>query len=273
MVEQIEIEEFIGLMDSFPVIDVRSPGEYSQGHIPCAVNLPLFNDGERAIVGTIYKNSGREAAVLKGLELAGPKLAGFVKKAGQLVPRKRFLIHCWRGGMRSGQMAWLFDQAGFQPVLLAGGYKSYRRFIRESFSKAAEIIVIGGLTGSGKTDILNHLFMMGEQVLYLERSANHKGSVFGALGQEKQPTNEQFENDLHEQWRHFDFHQRIWIEDESRNIGNVIIPDPLFDRIISSPMIRIGLPVEARIYRIINEYAGFDPGLLKDSIMKISEKL
>jgi tRNA 2-selenouridine synthase len=131
MVEKINIEEFLTLSQNTPVADVRSPGEYEQGHIPSAVNLPLFDNEERAQVGTIYKKSGRDAAVLKGLELAGPKLAGLVKKMHRIAPRKEILIHCWRGGMRSEQMAWLFDQAGFRTWVLTGGYKSYRRFIRE----------------------------------------------------------------------------------------------------------------------------------------------
>jgi tRNA 2-selenouridine synthase len=273
MFEKVEIEAFLSRSEYTPVIDVRSPGEYDQGHIPGAVNLPLFDDKERAIVGTIYKNSGRDAAVLRGLEMAGPKLAGFVKKMVQIAPRKEILIHCWRGGMRSEQMAWLFDQAGFKTALLSGGYKSYRHYIRENFSQPVNCFIIGGMTGTGKTDILHQLSLKQEQVLDLEMIACHKGSVFGGLGQQIQPTNEQFENNIYSYWQNLDFNKHVWIEDESRAIGNVIIPDPLFQKICSSPMIKIEIPKEARVQRLVKEYSGFKEGSLKEAVTKISEKL
>jgi tRNA 2-selenouridine synthase len=273
MVEKIVTEEFMLLAESSPVIDVRSPDEYEQGHIPSSFNLPLFDDVERAIVGTIYKNSGRDAAVLKGLEFAGPKLAGFVKTVARMSPQKEILLHCWRGGMRSEQMAWLFDQAGFSVKLLNGGYKAYRHFIRESFRYNARVTIIGGLTGTGKTDILRELVILGEQVLDLEKIANHRGSVFGGLGQERQPTSEQFENNIYQVWKNFDPGRRIWMEDESRSIGNVFIPDPLYEKIISSAMINVEIPHSTRIGRIVMEYSGSDPDSLKDSFRKISEKL
>ena len=273
MVEKIEIEKFLSRSKKIPVIDVRSPGEYNQGHIPHAINLALFENEERAIVGTIYKNSGRDTAILKGLELAGPKLAGFVKKLYQIVPQKEILIHCWRGGMRSEQMAWLFDQAGFKSAVLTGGYKSYRRFIRGSFSKETNFIVLGGLTGSGKTDILHQLSVCGEQILDLEMIACHKGSVFGGIGQKIQPTNEQFENNIYSYWQNFDFKNRVWIEDESRAIGKVTIPDPLFQMICCSPMVKVEIQKEARIKRLVKEYSGFNKKFLKEAVTKISEKL
>lgn len=273
MVRTAECEEFIRFAEEYPVIDVRSPGEFDQGHIPFAVNLPLFDDQERAAVGTIYKNSGREAALLRGLEFAGPKLAGFVKKMNQLAPGKEILIHCWRGGMRSEQMAWLFDQAGFKVCLLAGGYKAYRRYIREKLSANARCIILGGMTGSGKTEMLDNIALAGEQVLELEKIAFHKGSVFGGIGQPRQPTNEQFENNIFGHWQKFDLYKPIWIEDESRAIGTVTIPDPLFEKIRKSPMIRMELPREARIIRLVKEYGVFPVEVLKEAVLKISEKL
>jgi len=273
MVARVTIEEFLARSGSIMLIDVRSPGEFNQGHIPGAINLPLFDDEERAMVGTLYKNSGREAAVLKGLELAGPKLAGFVKRMHQFAPQREILIHCWRGGMRSEHMGWLLDQAGFKVTFLTGGYKSYRKFIRESFSVHSRIIILGGLTGSSKTDILHQLEMLGEQVLDLEKIACHKGSVFGALGQNPQPTNEQFENNIYVQWQKFDFSRTIWIEDESRSIGSVFIPDPLFEEMSRAPMIRVGMDEQFRIQRLVKEYEGFEKGLLREAVNKISEKL
>ena len=273
MVEKIDIEKFMVRSKDIPVIDVRSPGEFIQGHIPGVVNFPLFDNDERAIVGTIYQKSGRDAAVLKGLELAGPKMAGFVKNMYHLAPQREILVHCWRGGMRSEHMAWLFDQCGFTTSVLTGGYKTYRRYIRESFSVKANIIVLGGLTGSSKTDILHQLAHMGEQVLDLEMIACHKGSVFGALGQEVQPTNEQFENNIYNCWGNFDFNKPVWIEDESRAIGSVIIPDPLFNQMSRAPMIRVEIGKDNRIQRLVKEYAGFEKESLREAILKISEKL
>jgi tRNA 2-selenouridine synthase len=273
MIKRVEAAEFILLAKEVPVVDVRSPGEFMQGHIPGAFNLPLFDDSERAVVGTIYKNSGPGDAVLKGLELAGPKLASFVKTLSAAVPGKDLLVHCWRGGMRSEQMAWLFGQAGFRPSLLSGGYKAYRKYIREDFSRHSRLIILGGMTGSGKTDILRALERAGEQVLDLEMTANHKGSVFGALGQSPQPTNEQFENDLAAIWQQFDFARPIWLEDESRMIGNVSLPDPLFERMIRSLMVVVEMPMELRINRLVTEYSQFGKPDLQESILKIAEKL
>jgi tRNA 2-selenouridine synthase len=273
MVEKIEIREFLSRSEHIPIIDVRSRGEYEQGHISHAINLPLFDNEERAIVGNIYKNSGRDAAVLKGLELAGPLMAGFIKKLYQLAPQKKVLVHCWRGGMRSEHMAWLFDQSGFNTAVLTGGYKSYRRFIRQSFLQEANIIVTGGLTGTGKTDILHQLQNLGEQVLDLEMLSCHKGSVFGALGQDPQPTNEQFENNIYQHWQAFDRQRRIWIEDESRSVGSVIIPEPLFCQMSKAPMIMIETSKDERIRRLVNEYGIYENELLRQALLKISEKL
>lgn len=273
MIERIEPEEFLHRTNNLPVLDVRSPKEFLQGHIPGAGNLPLFNDEERAIVGTIYNNSGRYAAILKGLEFAGPKLAEYVKKLVRIAPKKEVLLHCWRGGMRSEQMALLFDQAGFKIAVLNGGYKGYRKFIRNDLSRKVQIIILGGLTGSGKTETLHALRDRGEQILDLEEIANHKGSVFGALGQEPQPTNEQFENNLYSRWEKFDFSTTIWVENESRMIGNITIPEPLFEQMAKAKVFILEVTREKRIRRLIEEYSQFEKEELKTGIMKIAEKL
>ncbi len=274
MIEQIEAEEFLTKAQHTLMIDVRSPKEYGQGHIPGSANIPLFNDDERAIIGILYKNSGREAAVLKGLDLVGPKMADFVNKLHALIKEKDVLVHCWRGGMRSENMAWLFSQAGYQVSVLNGGYKAYRSYIRFCFSQPAKIFVLGGFTGSGKTVVLHALESQHEQFLDLEKIACHKGSVFGAFGQKPQPTNEQFENDLYKVWSQFDLTKPTWIEDESRAIGNVNIPDSLFDQ-ISNPalIIQIECSREMRVNRLVNEYAQFNKEELRDALHKISEKL
>ena len=274
MIDRIEAEEFIAMARYTTVIDVRSPKEYAQGHIPESVNIPLFNDEERAIIGTLYKNSGREAAVLKGLDLVGPQMADFVKKLHSLTTEKEVLVHCWRGGMRSENMAWLFSQAGHQVSILNGGYKAYRKYIRLSFSKPPKIFILGGLTGSGKTDVLHALGDHHEQFLDLEKIACHKGSVFGALGQQPQPTNEQFENELYTVWSQFDFTRPIWIEDESRAIGCVSIPDTLFQQICHPTlMIQIECSREMRVKRLVKEYSQFQKEDLRGALYKIQDKL
>jgi tRNA 2-selenouridine synthase len=273
MTKKIEAKDFLSASKTRPVVDVRSPAEYLQGHIPGAVNIPLFDDRERAIIGTLYKNSGREASVLKGLKLAGPKLHTFVKRLNAITDQKEILVHCWRGGLRSESMTWLFEQAGFSVSLLAGGYKAYRKFIRDSFSRPVKIVVLGGLTGSGKTRILQLLAKKDQQVLDLERLAFHRGSVFGGLGQPHQPTNEQFENAIYSEWEKFDPGKHLWIEDESRIIGRVSIPDPLFDQMRRAPMIMVELDREERIRRLVSEYSVIGKQELDEAILKISEKL
>jgi len=273
MINHIPAGEFILRAGAFPIIDVRSEKEYLQGHIPGAFNLPLFNNEERAVVGTLYKNSGREASVLKGLELAGPKLADFVKQLHKITDQKKILVHCWRGGLRSESMAWLFQVAGYEVSVLECGYKTYRRFIRERLSQPANIIVLGGLTGSGKSELLHQLGQKGKQVLDLEALACHKGSVFGGLGQSCQPTNEQFENDIFAAWEKLNPSSPIWIEDESRMIGNVSIPDPLFEQMSRAVMIKVETAREQRIRRLVDEYSKVEKQDLQRAILKISEKL
>ena len=273
MVQSLPIEKFLPMTDTLPLVDVRSPAEFAQGHIPGAMNIPLFSNDERAIVGIGYKKGGKEHAVQLGLEIVGPKLAGFVKQAKRLSPKKEILVHCWRGGMRSGSMAWLFETAGLKATTLEGGYKAYRRYIRQQFSRPVKMVVLGGYTGSGKTDILKVLEKQGEQFLDIEGIAHHKGSVFGPLGQEPQPTNEQFENNLADAWRKFDFEKRLWVEDESRQLGKCVLPDPLFFQLRKAPLIKIIVPKPEREKRLVKEYGGFKKEELTEQLVKIRERL
>jgi tRNA 2-selenouridine synthase len=256
------------------IIDVRTPAEFENGHIPDAVNLPLFSNEERAVVGTIYKQHSKDDAVEKGLEFVGPKMAGFVKQAKILAGRKPLFIHCWRGGMRSASMAWLMETAGLKCYLLEGGYKAYRAAFGQLLADNQwNFTVLSGSTGCGKTSILKQLAGMGEQVLDLEGLAHHKGSAFGALGQTPQPTNEQFENDIHQAFIGFDPSRRIWVEGESRTIGTNFIPQLLFPIIESSTVVEITLPLEQRLNRLVAEYALFEPIKLIESFLKIKKRL
>jgi tRNA 2-selenouridine synthase len=269
----IQAEEFLEKAAIIPILDVRSPAEFAQGHIPGAVNLPLFTDEERAKVGIRYKNSGREFAVKLGLKIAGPKLPWYADEALRMASGHKALVHCWRGGMRSESIAWLLHMAGFEVQLLEGGYKSYRKYIRSKIASPAKLILVGGLTGSGKSAILKQLALSGEQVLNLETLASHKGSVFGGLGQPVQPTTEQFENNIFPIWKSFDLNKPIWIEDESRAIGSVNIPEDLFKAMMQSPVAVVELPIELRIQRLVAEYADMPAEGLAASIIRIRESL
>ncbi|WP_167616595.1 tRNA 2-selenouridine(34) synthase MnmH [Maribellus sediminis] len=269
----LSIEELLPLTDSLPLIDVRSPAEYELAHIPGAVNIPIFNNDERRDVGIKYKVGGKENAVLLGLDFVGPKMSDFVRQAKRIARNKKVMVHCWRGGMRSASMAWLFETAGLEVFVLKGGYKAYRQYIREQFSRPVKMVVLGGYTGSGKTDILQELKEQGEQFLDIEGLANHRGSAFGPLGQNPQPSNEQFENDLADAWRKFDFSKPVWVEDESRQLGQCGIPDPLFQQLRSAPLIKIIISKKLRINRLVKEYGGFEKEALRLKVESIKKRL
>ncbi len=274
MPQKLLLNEFLSQSINGLIVDVRTPSEFESGHIPGAVNLPLFSNEERAVVGTIYKQHSKEEAIEKGLEFVGPKMAGFVKQAKILAGRKPLFIHCWRGGMRSASMAWLMETAGMKCNLLQGGYKAYRAGLEEILTGTNwQFTVLGGPTGSGKTSILAELEKLGEQVLDLEGLAHHKGSAFGALGQEPQPTNEQFENDIHEVMRRFSPNRRVWVEGESRTIGRNFIPQQLFPLLEAATVVEIEMPISPRLDRLVAEYAAFEPIKLIESFLKIKKRL
>ncbi len=237
-VTKITIEAFLLLAKNCPVLDVRSPREYTHAHIPGAISLPLFNDEERAKVGTTYKQQSRESAIKIGLDFFGPNMRGMVEKVEEIVsswqkkvgkeklskrkeqreisevPTEKFpiiyepdcplptcncvLLHCWRGGMRSAAVAWLLDLYGFKVYTLIDGYKSYRNWVLEQFAKKYNFKIIGGYTGTGKTLLLHAWAKENNCIVDLEGLANHKGSALGALGNPPQPTQEMFENLLAE---------------------------------------------------------------------------
>lgn len=272
-VNKLPAGEFLQLAARLPVIDVRSPGEFACGHIPGAVNIPLFDDSQRAEVGTIYRQEGNLKAVLRGIDLAAPGMSLRLKGALSLARDGRVLVHCWRGGMRSEAMAWLFSMGGITTSLLEGGYKSYRNFILEELAKPRKYILLGGLTGSGKTHILQRLASENHQVTDLEGIASHKGSAFGALGQPIQPSTEHFANLLYHSLGEMNPERHIWLEDESRNIGTVFMPDSFFGRMQESPVVALMMSIETRLPRLLEEYSAFPPELIKASVLKISRRL
>jgi tRNA 2-selenouridine synthase len=273
MITRLQAEAFLKQSHALTVLDVRSPSEFIQGHIPGAFSLPLFTDEERALVGIRYKNSGRDFAVKLGLQIVGPKLSWYAEEARRLAPARKVLVHCWRGGMRSESIAWLLQISGFEVQLLDGGYKAYRGYIRGQLALAAKMMVLGGLTGSGKSAVLKQLATKGHQVLDLETLANHKGSVFGGLGQPTQPNTEQFENNIYPVWEAFDLSKTIWVEDESRAIGSVNIPEVLFQTMMKSPIALMEVPFEIRVERLVAEYGGMPVDGLAEAIMRIKDSL
>ena len=275
MIQFVEPAEFLQWAANAPVVDVRSPAEFQKGHIPNAQNVPLFDNDERHQVGLTYSENGKDEAVLKGLEFVGPKMKSLAETAiqlGQESTNKTVLLHCWRGGMRSQSVAWLFEQVGVQPVLLAGGYKAYRKYLRSLFERPIRMMVLSGLTGAGKTEILHELQRTGEQVIDLEALANHRGSAFGGIGQPIQPTVEQFENLLGHDLLELDLSRRVWIEDESKKIGAAVIPDEFFEQKCAAPAIFIEIDQELRAQHILEHYGELEPTELISATERITKR-
>ncbi|QQE66504.1 tRNA 2-selenouridine synthase [Leptolyngbya sp. BL0902] len=267
----LSVDDF--LQQSGPILDVRSPGEYAQGHIPSAVSFPLFSDDERAQVGTCYKQVGRDAAVELGFEIAGPKCATFVRQAKELAPDLSLRVHCWRGGMRSGGVGWILETAGFQVYTLAGGYKAYRQWVRQVLATPKPIVVLGGMTGTAKTLILRELAQMGEPVIDLEHLANNRGSSYGALMLPPQPSTEHYENLLAAAWAQFGGDRSIWLEAESRRVGTCRIPDELFLQMLAAPALEVTRSVEERLDLLVSIYGGADPEDLVMATQRIQRRL
>lgn len=270
----VALPEFLSLRSYLPVIDARSEGEFNSGHIPGALNLPLLKNEERVLVGTDYKKLGREAAIMTGFRLVGPRLEKLVEEAGLLTgSRKKALVYCWRGGMRSTYLSNFMRMAGIEATPLAGGYKTYRRAAMEAFATPLPLVVVGGKTGSGKTEILQALARCGEQVIDLEGLANHKGSAFGGLMHGPQPSTEQFQNDLFDAILRADRSRPLWIEDESKAIGKIFLPDPFWQQKKNAPVVEVDLSVEERVNRLVNEYGPANRDEFLASMEKITRKL
>lgn len=254
------------------VIDVRTPAEFRKGHVPGAVNIPLFTDEERVVIGTLYKQEGREAAIEQGLKITGPRLHEYIQQAKAL-GTSHLHLHCWRGGMRSASMAWLFNLYGFRVTLLEGGYKAFRNHVLTELARPLHLFVLGGKTGSGKTAILGELEKIGEQVIDLEKLAHHKGSSFGSLGESPQCSQEQFENDLWKKCAEIDPSRPCWIENESRKIGINVLPDPFYQALKKAPVIHIELPDSERIRYLVKEYGKFSSEELIVAVTRITKHL
>ena len=276
MPEELAVDDFLAWPSGGPVIDVRTPAEFSAGHIRGALNVPLFSNEERAEIGTAYQQDGRGPAVSLGLRRVGPRLEELARTLLDLTDQAEpcLRLHCWRGGMRSASVAWLMESTfGCRVATLRGGYKAFRRWALDAFAIPRNIHVISGLTGSGKTAILNQLADLGECVVDLERLANHKGSAFGQLGELPQPTQAQFENDLALAWHATGPDRPVWIEDESRMIGKRALPENLWRHKQYARYHVVDLPDEQRIARLCTTYAGYPTGHLVACVEAIRSRL
>lgn len=272
-IQKINIARFLEFSDNLPIADVRSPSEFRMGHIPGAFNIPLFDDNQRAAVGIKYKNEGRLPAVIEGLKNAGPEFSFKMEQGLKISREGKLLVHCWRGGMRSEAMGWLFSLGNLDIRILEGGYKAYRNYILEVLSERRKMIVLGGMTGIGKTHILRRLALSGQQVIDLENLADHKGSAFGALGQQKQPSTEYFGNLLFNDFRKLDRELPFWVEDESKNIGSIFIPGEFYSNMQDTPVVVLNMDLRCRLPHLMREYSAFPGESLIESVLKINKRL
>lgn len=279
-IERLTIKDFLEQSQNKLVLDVRSPAEYNHAHIPGAISMPLFTDEERKVVGTTYKQQSREQAIKIGLDFFGPKMRRMVEEVESLLARqssttKDVFIYCWRGGMRSGGVAWLLDLYGFKVRVLVRGYKSFRKHVLQTFKEGYNLKILGGYTGSGKTEVLQQLGKNGEVVVDLEKIACHKGSAFGKTNS-PQPTQEMFENILGVALigaKNKGSSAAIWMEDESQRIGNLNIPNDLCTTMRNAPVYFIEVPFEERLQYIIKEYGCLDKEYLSSAIQRIRKRL
>lgn len=279
MVEITPITQFIHQLHDHLVIDVRTPQEFAQGHIPGAYNVPLFSNEARALIGTTYKQVSKEDAMMLGLKLIGPHMTTIVATVQELHKThfshapKKILLYCWRGGMRSTSAAWLLNFFGYDVTILEGGYKKFKNHLRSTLTQPYLLYILGGKTGCNKTALLYELITLGEQVIDLEKIAHHKGSVFGGLHGVPQPTQEQFENQLGMLLMNLDHQKPIWIEDESPRIGNIMLPRILVKKMKNAPVFYINIPQEQRIKNLIQDYGMYDVTDLKNCVIRLEKKI
>ncbi|WP_267382895.1 tRNA 2-selenouridine(34) synthase MnmH [Cyanobacterium sp. uoEpiScrs1] len=263
------------------IIDVRSENEFIEDHIPGAINLPVLNNQERVIVGTIYKQSSPFEARKLGASLVTKNISNylekyFIRKNKHYVP----LIYCWRGGQRSNSLAIILSQVGWKVQILEGGYKTYRQHVRQEL----EILplkfnynILCGLTGTGKTDLLHKLSKKGHQILDLERIANHRGSLLGKEWGKKidyQPSQKYFDSLLLQKLKSFDVTKSIWMESESYKIGEVYLPSKLWHKMKKSPCLEVQLPLPERVKFLLREYTYLItyPNILKDRLIHLKSR-
>ena len=259
--ERISAEAALNTLGSFSdIIDARSEGEYAEDHLPGAVNWPSLHDDERQLVGTEYKQISAFDAKKRGAALVAKNIAAHIERDVLDKPRDwQPLVYCWRGGKRSGSLALILDQIGFKVTLVDGGYKAFRAALVADLPALAarSYRVICGTTGSGKTRLLQALAAEGAQVLDLEALANHRSSVLGLIPGVSQPTQKAFDSRIWAALRSFDAARPVYIESESKKVGNVAVPEGLIAAMRSSPCLQLDLPEDERVALLLEDYDFF----------------
>ncbi len=261
MIESIETLDRATLAGFPDIIDVRSPGEFAHDHVPGAINLPVLSDAQRAEVGTIYVQQSRFLARRIGAAHVARNIAGHLDgaladKLGAYAP----LVYCWRGGQRSGALATVLSQIGFRVQLLEGGYREYRRAVLaglETVPLRFDLRVVCGTTGSGKSRLLDRLAAQGQQVLDLEALANHRGSVLGLVPGTLQPSQKRFDSRVWDALRRLDPERPVFVESESKKIGDLRVPESLVERMRAAPCLWLELPIDARVALLLDAYDFF----------------
>jgi tRNA 2-selenouridine synthase len=243
------------------LIDARSESEFAEDHLPQALNWPTLNDAERQFIGTTYKQVNAFEAKKRGAALAARNIAAHIDR--EVIAKARDwspLLYCWRGGKRSGSLALVLDQIGFRVNLVEGGYKAFRAAMLQDIEVRADALqfqVVCGTTGSGKTRLLHALQRAGAQVLDLEALAQHRSSVLGAIPGVPQPSQKRFDSLVWDALRRFDTTRTVFVESESKKVGNVSVPEPLMHRMRQSPCINLQLPLAERVQLLLEDYAYF----------------
>ncbi len=273
--KRIEISQaFHGFDD---ILDVRSPSEYADDHLPGAMSVPVLNDEERARIGTLYKQVSPFAAKKLGAALIARNIAQHLEeKFSDKLKSWRPLVYCWRGGMRSGAMAHILAQVGWNTAQLEGGYKNYRRHVLtelETLPGQLDFRIIAGGTGSGKSHLLQALAEQGAQVLDLEKLAQHRGSLLGRLPGQPQPSQKTFETRLWQVLGTFTPERPVYVEAESRKVGVLSVPTQLIERMRASACVKIEVPLAARVSFLMQDYAHFlnDASLLTERLLLLVE--
>jgi len=256
MFNTVTVEEALSMTDSL-FLDMRSPSEYADGHLPGSINIPVFTNEERAEVGVLYRHQGAEIAKIKGLEIASVKLPNMIQQINQLANQQSVIVYCWRGGMRSRSIATILDLMGVPVYQLTGGYKAYRSYVLARLHNHRinpRIVLLHGLTGVGKTTILQMLAQRAIPTIDLEDLANHRGSVFGHIGKGPSVTAKNFDAVLLTLLEKYQQESYIIVEAESKRIGNVYLPDCLYKAMQAGLHVLVTASKETRINRLLEEY-------------------
>ena len=246
------------LLETHCIIDARTPLEFHDDHLPGAINVPILTDAERVEIGTLYKQQGPQPARIRGLELTCHRFPAIVGTVTEAAAGRPVLVYCWRGGLRSESIAMLLETTGYPVVKLAGGYKSFRSIVTSFFelvSLPVQLVVLHGMTGSGKTEFLQQLPSERYTTIDLEGLARHRGSAFGSLGLGEQPSQKRFETLLWDRFRKAPTDRPIVVEGESKRIGRLNLPGNLYEVMAASTKVWCDVSVATRVKRLSAEYA------------------